>query len=414
MLRSLAFGIVLVAACNSSTPAGTSGPDVEQSFHDGVQALCDLPDHVPDAGEPYDKRLAAANAWATANITNPEAKKLGDVGSLSKSRDQFAAAVQKAGIERCKLADNGMALQSFSEAMKIMCAAPSMQDAAYFKNHLLNPEVITLLAAIGDLNPADRVTRVRDAIAKAGLTSCGSLDHMTAIPTNAPKVTGAGFIEVVDSAPMVVATPRGIVIEGLAIVAIANGAVDPSELEGGAMGMTVPRIREYMKAVVAAKPVHRVQLLVDPSLPYKLLVQLIFTIKQAGFTEFSIVVAVEDTAKAIPLTLRPATSGRAPGLRPVVAITGAKLLLWSISGTEGTLKQPKLAAARPDEIGKALAEIVSRRWPTAKRSNDDRAIVLMADAGTPMQTIADVLAVVRATPDGKELFPMIELSTGFE
>lgn len=412
MMRSLFVGLVLACACHSSTPGGTSGSGsgAEQSFRDGVQALCDLPDHVPDTGEPYDKRLAAAAAWATAHVTNPDAKKLGDIGSLSKSRDQLGAAVKKAGVTHCKLADNGMALQSFAEAMKLVCSAPSIHDAAYFKSHLLNPEVITLLGAIGDLNPADRAMRMRDAITKAGLTSCGLTDHMTSVPPNAPKVTGAGFIELDASAPVVVATPTGIVIEGKTILAIRDGAFDPSELEGGAM----PRVREFMKAIAAAKPTPRVQLVVDPSLPYKLLVQLMFTIQQAGIAEFTIVVAVGDTAKAIPISMLTAKPGPGPGLRPVVAIAGPKLMLWSISGTEGTRKQPKLNAAGAAEIGKALAEIVGRRWPTAKRSDDDRRIVVMADAGTPMQTIAEVLAVVRATSDGKVLFPMIDVLTELE
>ena len=295
--------------------------------------------------------------------------------------------------------------------MKLLCSASSTHDAAYFKSHLLNPDVISMFAAMGDLSPADRMARMREAIAKAGLTSCALTEHMSAAPANAPKVTGAGFVELDASAPVVVATQNGIVIEGKMILALRDGAVAPDELEGGAMGIALPRVREFMKALLAAKPV---QLVIDPHLTYKVLVELIFTIKQLGIADFSIVVAVGDAAKGIPLTLRTATPGPRPGVRPVVSIDGDKLLLWSISGTEGTLKKPKLVAATAAEIGKALAEIVGRRWSTGKRSDDDRSIVVMAAGTTPMQTVADVLAVVRATPDGKELFPLIDLSTGFE
>ena len=55
--------ILWAAACKSG-----SG----QSFHDGVQALCDLPAHVPDTGESYEVRLAAAGKCAEANVTNSD------------------------------------------------------------------------------------------------------------------------------------------------------------------------------------------------------------------------------------------------------------------------------------------------------------------------------------------------------
>jgi hypothetical protein len=38
----------------------------------------------------------------------------------------------------------------------------------------------------------------------------------------------------------------------------------------------------------------------------------------------------------------------------------------------------------------------------------------MGERATPMQTIAEIVAAVRATPDGKKLFPDVVFSTGLE
>jgi hypothetical protein len=97
-----------------------------------------------------------------------------------------------------------------------------------------------------------------------------------------------------------------------------------------------------------------------------------------------------------------------------LAFSKDKLLVWSISGQEGTLQKPKATVATAGELAPVLGEIVARRWKTTPRSEDDRSIIVMIDPAVPMQRIAEVLAAVRAMPDGKELFPSILLSSGFE
>src|SRR5215470_17731466 len=54
-----------------------------------------------------------------------------------------------------------------------------------------------------------------------------------------------------DGRPTIVATKTGIVVEGKAIVSIANGDVDPAEKEGGALGIKIPRLAQFMTALAA-------------------------------------------------------------------------------------------------------------------------------------------------------------------
>lgn len=108
-----------------------------------------------------------------------------------------------------------------------------------------------------------------------------------------------------------------------------------------------------------------------------------------------------------------------PPLRLVVTATAKELRLWSISGLEGTLSQPKLTIPRGDavamtKLGDALRELVQRRWAGTQRPEDSRDILLMAPGETPMQVIAELIAAVRETADGQTLFPDVLLSTGFE
>jgi biopolymer transport protein ExbD len=327
--------------------------------------------------------------------------------------------VQKAGVAQCKLLDNGMALQSFADAMKLACGAPP-SDPAYFRANLLNPEVIQLFGALGNVLPQERAARVHAAIARAQITSCPAIDAATHAQADVPKVHGAGFVSPDYPTLAVVATDHGIVIDGKAIVAVTNGAVDPAEIDGGALGIEIHRVHDFIKAAADALATRgtptRVQLVIAPALPYRLLVQLAYSAKRAGITDFGLVVSVADALAAIPIRIpdkRP--PGTTPtGLQLMVAITDDKLTLWSASGSEGTLQKPKVVTTSCDELAKALAEIRDRRWPDSKRPDADRSIFVLADSGIAVQRVADVLAVVRATADGKELFPDVVLSTGLQ
>jgi biopolymer transport protein ExbD len=311
--------------------------------------------------------------------------------------------------------------QSFAEGLKIICDAPMKSDP-HFKTNLKNVDAIKLVESIGELAPADRANRLRDAATKAGLTSCAMADIQAMAPLkDVPQVAAApGASDLGEGDPMLIATSTGIVVNGKAIIGLTNGQPDPVEIQGGAIGIELPRLETFLAAMIQANakrdPNQPLQLVLGPKLPYKLLIQVSFTAKKAGFTRFGIVVAAGGTTKSIPIVLPDKADLKHPTqpLGMMVALNKGKLVLWSLSGEEGTLKAPKVTATSTADLVKALDEIRTRRWTKAPRSEADNQIIVMANATDSMQTVADVLAVLRATPDGRELFPQILLSSGFE
>ncbi|HET9987259.1 MAG TPA: hypothetical protein VFQ65_02045, partial [Kofleriaceae bacterium] len=317
-MRTLWIILLCLSACKGHHEA-------KQSVREGVQALCDLPDHVPDSGEPYDKRLAAAAAWANANITNPDVKKL---GGLASNKDALTAAVQQAGLAQCKLLDNGMALQSFADGMKVVCAGKP-NDAAYFKAHLLNPDVIKLFEALGDVPPAERAAKVRAAVTKANLGSCAFLEKLLAAPAaNAPAVTGLGLVELAPRAVSISATDSGVVIDGRAVGQIANGALGSDELAHVGTFLT------QLAAMKSGATLTRVQIIIAPALTAQVLNQLVDAIDHAGFKDLALVVNADGVSRAIPFARRDVAAGK--GVRPIVAIAAGTLRLYSGDGSEGT------------------------------------------------------------------------------
>jgi biopolymer transport protein ExbD len=130
-------------------------------------------------------------------------------------------------------------------------------------------------------------------------------------------------------------------------------------------------------------------------------------------------------------------------LKLVVSITRDRMMLWSISGLEGTLPQPKATFPRtgrdgetcdghymcesnycelqkcgpnPDKVvplpvfdyrglSNALFEIANRRYAGRARKTDTYQIILMADGTIPYSTIASAMSAMRCKmPDfGKEV-----------
>lgn len=95
-------------------------------------------------------------------------------------------------------------------------------------------------------------------------------------------------------------------------------------------------------------------------------------------------------------------------LQLVVSVTGKRILLWSISGLEGTLAEPKLqvpAAVKtaPDDapsydyhqLNTALVEIASRRYKGKVRPLDTYEIILQVDGDIPYETVIDTMDVLR-------------------
>jgi biopolymer transport protein ExbD len=101
-------------------------------------------------------------------------------------------------------------------------------------------------------------------------------------------------------------TPNGIVVEGKTIVTVTNGDVDSSEKEGGALGLKIPRLtnflgslrQEELKALQRSgqdpskAPPPELLVIADRTTPYRLLLEVMFSAKQkeAGYKHFRLIV----------------------------------------------------------------------------------------------------------------------------
>ncbi len=131
--------------------------------------------------------------------------------------------------------------------------------------------------------------------------------------------------------------------------------------------------------------------------------------------------------------LKPADPALNPDEKPIqliVSTTKQGMILWSISGLEGTLEAPKarvprLPATRADEaprfdyvaLNNTLYEIAARRWRGKLRNIDTYEIILQCDPDIPYETVVDIMdAVRRRLPAGGlragEQLPPVSLPQG--
>ena len=112
-----------------------------------------------------------------------------------------------------------------------------------------------------------------------------------------------------------------------------------------------------------------------------------------------------------------------PPVQLVVAVTKPEILIFSISGLEGTLQAPKvrIPASKPGQeydfakLTDAATEIVKRRWPDKNtRPPGSTEVILMADADIPYSAIVNTMDALRQHADGTILFPDIIFSTGIQ
>lgn len=108
-------------------------------------------------------------------------------------------------------------------------------------------------------------------------------------------------------------------------------------------------------------------------------------------------------------------------LQLVVSLTKSNIVLWSVTGLEGTLDQPKARAARLPgakagdlpryeygQINAALYEIANRRWRDKVRARDTYEIILQVDGEIPYETIiATMDALRRKLPEKGKLDPFL-------
>jgi hypothetical protein len=255
-----------------------------------------------------------------------------------------------------------------------------------------------------------------------------------------PVVIDRGVEPLAEDGAMVTVTASFIMVDGQQLVPISGGEVPAEEKQGGAQGMSIPKLTQFLKtrASAAKDAAAPVRLLLDPATGASTLFAVIVSARDAGARKFLLVVARGDRSLgALPielpdarasggtLVMLDATKKKAPppdgpaGM--IVSATRDKLILWSMSGLEGTLDAPKLVVPAEggrfdgERLNATLVEIVKRRWADAgRRPADSRSIIIQVDRAIRFDELARVIAAVRTGPDGSPLFPDVLLAVGFE
>jgi biopolymer transport protein ExbD len=113
--------------------------------------------------------------------------------------------------------------------------------------------------------------------------------------------------ELPEGASTLIITKNGIVVEGKSIVAVSSGQVDAAEKEGGAQGIKIPRLTNFLAALHQQEeakkrlepgydptkaPPPELLIIADRTTPYHLLVEVMFSAKQkeAGYKHFRLIV----------------------------------------------------------------------------------------------------------------------------
>jgi biopolymer transport protein ExbD len=128
--------------------------------------------------------------------------------------------------------------------------------------------------------------------------------EVTAGTVDLPRTTSD--TPVPEKAWTMIVTPNGIVVEGHTIVAVANGDVDASEKEGGALGLKIPKLTNFLGALrqeelrnlqrtgqdPSKAPPPELLIIADRTTPYRLLLEVMFSAKQkeAGYKHFRLIV----------------------------------------------------------------------------------------------------------------------------
>lgn len=111
-----------------------------------------------------------------------------------------------------------------------------------------------------------------------------------------------------EGASIIIISPEAISVEDKQIVAVRNGDVDASQKEGGAIGMKIPRLTKFLGAwrrsaeadmrQKGKQPpvVPEIMIIADRTIPYRLLLQVIFSAKQdeAGYKRFRLIVLKQE------------------------------------------------------------------------------------------------------------------------
>jgi biopolymer transport protein ExbD len=136
-----------------------------------------------------------------------------------------------------------------------------------------------------------------------------SATQLTAGTVSLPKSLSDD--ELPEGASTVIITKTGVVVsagkEAKSIVSVSNGDVDPAEKDGGATGVKIPRLTNFLAALhheedaarqrqpgfdPSTVPPPELMIIADRTTPYRLLIEVLFSAKQkeAGYKHFRLIV----------------------------------------------------------------------------------------------------------------------------
>jgi hypothetical protein len=303
--------------------------------------------------------------------------------------------------------------QSFAQGMQLICEAAAAEEnqsahpaerqraiSEWIDGRVKNAEARALFERVGTARPSERMKVIEEGATRAGIARCGLLEAFAPAPGG------------------VIITPVALVVEGEQVASLHDGAVDPADLEG----MTIPRLDRLLGVLFTQTKDTTLTVSIAPEVPYATVAAVVQTIARAGGEP---VLRSEGVAESVPLLVPKAAAAPDPTaltepLGMIAVIDQGKLVLFSISGLEGTMAQPKttIDLAEPEapaRLGKVLGEIVDRRWSGGvARAPEDRRLVVQAEPTTPTRVLMPLLAAARHAPDGRDLFPDVALAVGFE
>lgn len=121
-------------------------------------------------------------------------------------------------------------------------------------------------------------------------------------------------------------------------------------------------------------------------------------------------------------SVNPQTKPDEQPLQLMVSVTKNRMILWSVSGLEGTLQEPKMStgllppenASDPPrfdykQLNDALLEIAKRRWGGKLRPMETYEILLQADGDIPYETVIAVMDHMRRPMPDVTPLPYVDM-----
>lgn len=285
----------------------------------------------------------------------------------------------------------------------------------------------------------------RIALACLALTACGKKDggDIGAAPGPAPgdkpgddvlkglavpSLATGERADVVPTGPAVVISASQVGFAGAAVAEVVNGTIHAAELEGGLANPRIARLQQLAAGhlkLPEAETWEAVVVAVDPSLPSELALLVARTFRAVEQRRLAFLVRTAEGPGVVPVTVMdaaPAVASPSPSKNPdeqpigmVVVLMPDRVVVWSLSGLEGTLASPRLAlqpandSAWRTKLRDDLTGVATRRWGGRERPDDQQTIHVVVDGKVASGDLVAAIAAVRHDAKGQALFPDVQL-----